>query len=324
MGKIALYDRLVDVKLTRDTSESLAYNTSTIEIKTPRKGPKPSITVSGSFTANIIYDATLQMTNFYTPTDLLKSGGGSAFKWIEITCGYKNTLMTPITGQILTAYQDKPSPDGATTFQFFTGFIDTWVAKTVKLNETVGTPLNTVIDHICTQVSDSKTIIEKHSLIKDSLLLTAPIQDSGTLSDICLHLGRAYGVCILPDGKALKAMYAGVGEHSDYPVHELIYYSDVKKTASTLTVTAPFDPTIRPGDYIRIDPKYMSSDLGGTFVNYGNEFMVLNEFFTFGTTDGGNRMVLTLIGQPKIASKKLFVKSLDLAPAKKKGPFNPI
>ena len=298
MGRIDLYDRVVNVKLIRADG-------GFIEIKTPKTGPKPSITVSGSFVANIIYDATLQMTNFYTPTDLLTKSGQSAYKWVEITCGYKSSLMTPITGQILTAYQDKPSPDGVTTFTFFTGFIDDWTTKVITLDEKEGTTLNTVVDHICSQLS-ARTPIAKQSYVEDTIVLTAPVQDQGTLADVCLHLGRAYGVCILPEGKALRVVYSGVGEHKLYPVHELLYYSDVKKTATTLTVTAPFDPAIRPNDYVRIDPKYFSSDLSGMYANYGNKFMLLNEHFTFGTTDGGNRMVLTLIGQPKQASESKY------------------
>lgn len=314
MGKIDLYDRVINVKLIRADG-------GFVEIKTPKTGPKPSITLSGSFTANIIYNATLQMTNFYTPISLLTRDGQSSYKWVEVTCGYKNTLMTPITGQILTAFQDKPSPDGVTTFTFFTGFIDDWTTKSITLDEKEGTTLNAVVDHICSQLS-SKTPITRQSYVEDTVVLVAPIKDQGTLADVCLHLGRAYGVCILPEGKALRVTYSGVGEHKLYPIHELLYYTDVKKTAATLTVTAPFDPSIRPNDYIRINPKYLSSDLSGMYVNYGNEFMVLNEFFTFGTTDGGNRMVLTTIGQPKAAGKAFF-KSVDLMPTKK-GPFNPI
>ena len=295
MGKLYLYDRVINVRLIRPDG---GYT----DINTPKIGPKPSITVSGSFTANIIYDATLQMVNFYTPTDLLTKSGQSTYKWIEITCGYRDSLMTPIIGQILTAYQDKPSPDGVTTFQFFTGYVEAWTAKIVTLNETAGTPLNTIIDHMCSQVSDSEATIEKDSYIEKSMTAVAPVQDQGTLADVCLHLGRAYGICILPEGKALKVTHSGVGEHTLAVVHELLYYTDVKKTAATLTVTAPFDPAVRPNDYIKIDPKYMSSDLGGMFTSFGSDFMILNESFTFGTTDGGNRMILTLIGQPKTGS----------------------
>ena len=291
--KIDLYDRLIDVKLIREDGSS-------VTIKTPRTGPKPSITLSGSFTANVIYDAELKMTNFYTPADLLTPTGGSAYKWIEITCGYKSGMMTPITGQIWVAYQDKPSPDGVTTFQFFTGFADAWMTQVVSSSEEAGVPLNDALRRVCSQLKVGKDTVTLKTEVYDSLLLTAPIKEDTNLSDFCIRLGRAYGVSILPEGKQLRVTYSGLAENSLAPVHELLFYNDVKKTAATLTVTAPFDPSVRPSDYIKIEPKYMSSDLSGMFATFGSDFRVLKESFSFGTTDGGNRMILTTVGSPKV------------------------
>jgi hypothetical protein len=282
-----LFDRLIDVKLAKDNGQS-------VDIKCPRTGVKPNITLSGQFAANIIYNAELKLTNLYMP-DLLSTGHGSTYTKVTATVGYADYMMTPITGQIWVAYQARPSPDGVTVFQFNTGWYDQWMSTTVSSHETKGTRLTDLLTRVCKSIKVGDKYVWVQSFIDGSFETKTSFDFDGTICDLCLKLGHDYGLTILPDGDGLVVKYSGVGYNSYAPVREITYFKDIKKDASGYTITAPFDPAVRPGTYIKVNTKYMSADLSAMYAKFGSLFYVIHESFEFSTVGDANQMTLLAI-----------------------------
>ena len=279
-----LFGRLIDVKLTKDNGQY-------VDIRCPRTGVKPNITLSGQFAANIIYNAELKLTNLYTP-DLLSAGHGSTYTKVTVTAGYANYMMTPIEGQIWVAYQARPSPDGVTVFQFNTGWYDQWMSNTVTAHETKGTKITMVLARVCQSIKIGASTAFVQSFIDGSFELKTDFDFEGTVCDLCLKLAHDYGLTIIPDGNGLVVKYSGVSYNSFAPVRDITYFKDIKKDASGYTITAPFDPAVRPGTYVRVNTKYMSSDLSAMYAKFGSLFYVIHESFEFSTVGDANQMTL--------------------------------
>jgi hypothetical protein len=285
---IDFFDRVISVKLIKSDGTYL-------NIKCPDTGPKPNITLSGSFAGNVIYDATLKIMNLYTPS-ALSTIDGSTYKFVEIQCGYAKRAMTVISGQIFTAYQEKPSPDGAVVFQFILGWFEKWLLTPIALNIPTGTKIIDALDQALTVVNTgapATEIVTLTSYIDPTDTLNTPIDCSTSMSDFAYTLGRNEGLVIMPDGKnKLVVKYSGLSQSPRDPVIELLYYNDVRKTGAGYTITAPFDPAVRPGCFIKVEPKYFVRDLGAMFVTFGYTFYVTTESFSFSTVDNENKMIL--------------------------------
>ena len=294
-SQIPLFDRVINFKLIK-------ANGQYTEVICPKTGPKPTITLSGSYAGNIIYDATLKVMNLYTPSPLLGIDG-STYKYIEITVGYQDQLLAPISGQIFTAYQEKPAPDSTVVFQFIVGWFDQWMTTPFNHYYTTGTPISTILNaavaaaNVNLHAGASKVSV--HSYLQDSDVTSCPYDFSTSLADAMYYLGRSEGIVVMPETKfTLAARYIGLKQSpSTTPPIELLFYNDVKKNAAGYTITAPFDPRVRPGDFIRILPKYFSSDFGGTLVKFGYTFYVLNVSFEFSTVGDTNRMILVTVAK---------------------------
>lgn len=287
---IPLFDRIIDVSLIDSSGKRTT-------ILCPKTGPKPSIILTGAYAANIIWDAELKITNLYTPTGLMAIGGkGSEYKNVELQVGYSQGQKAIISGQIWTAYQNKPSPDGVTTFTFYTGWYNEWVTTQVDGHETAGTSINDILKRLCAQVSVKGKPVTLDSRIPESLHVVTDVYGGNNVADFCLELGSQYGIIIMPDGDKLIVTYNGPKADPNNVIREITYISDVKKTAAGYTITAPFDPMVRPNTYIKFNPTYFSSDLSGMYKEFKSYFYVVQENFAFSTVGSDNQMVLQTIG----------------------------
>jgi hypothetical protein len=291
-----LFDRVIDLIFLPKQTDS-DKSDKALKIYCPRKGVKPDIQISGTFAANIVHNASLKITNLYVPEPLSNGNGDAGYKWLKARIGYRNSLISTIEGQIWSAYQDKPSPDGVTTFTFFTGWFDVWTTKMISASFKEGTLLKDILNLICATASSDLLTVELDSTLEDSLRSAAPVYVDSTIADFCTKLGRAYNLVIVPEGNKLKVTDARINPDGTGTLHILDYVSEVKETAAGVTITAPFVPTIRPGDYVRLNAKYKSRDISAMFVKLGQDFLVINESFTFGTTGSNNQMILSTVGK---------------------------
>ena len=291
-NQIPMFDRIINLKLIK-------ANGQYVEVKCPKKGPKPTITLSGSFAGNIVYDATLKIMNLYTPSPLLAIDG-STYKFIEITLGYQDRLMAPISGQIFTAYQERPAPDSTVVFQFIVGWYEEWLTTAFNHYYPIGTHISTILSDVIYAANFNKhagsSKIAVNSYLQDDVT-TCPYDFSTSIADAMYYLGRSEGIVVMPETKyTMAARYIGLRQSpSTTPPIELLFYNDVKKNAAGYTITAPFDPRVRPGDLIRIAPKYFSSDMGGNLVQFGFTFYVLTVSFEFSTVGDTNRMIISTV-----------------------------
>jgi hypothetical protein len=295
IGVKKLFDRKINVKLIKDQGES-----KTVNLICPKTGIKPDITIKGSFAANILYNAELKLKNFYSPVDLDSGDGTAGFNWVHIDAGYENSMETALEGQIWTGAQPTPPPDGDTVFSFFTGWFSEWVITPITLNAPAGTSINDIMNFVCgvaSQVNPGKLTVELASTLDDSVVSKTKIACTGTISEFCTLFARNNNLTITPEGMRLKVSSRTFSATGSGIIHKLEFMSDVKKTAAGLTITAPWVPSIRPGDLVGVDPKYFSSDISGMFVRLGTNLIVIQEDFEFSTVGSANRMTLMTIGE---------------------------
>lgn len=102
-----LFDRFVDVRLTREYPSELR-EAEDFQIRTPKTGLKPNITVSGQIIlAQSVCLVTLTIGNISEQIDTM------AYNWAEIKVGYLNSgIYTTFVGQITNCYMAKPNPNG--------------------------------------------------------------------------------------------------------------------------------------------------------------------------------------------------------------------
>ena len=75
-----------------------------IAIKTPRKGMKPDIEITGNLTGkDQVCDLEIRITNLYTD-DIL-----SDYHTVEISAGYADTMSKTIEGSVVNVYTDRKS-----------------------------------------------------------------------------------------------------------------------------------------------------------------------------------------------------------------------
>lgn len=296
VSPVELFDKLIDVKMFGRTSKTQSIES--VSLVCPRSGIKPDIKISGSFTADILTNAELRMKNYYSPVDLASGDGTAGFKWLQISAGYANSMVTSLEGQIWTGYQENPPPDGDTVFTFMTGWFAEWMATFISVNYPEGTSVNSILSSVCSEVtkqSGGKMSVTLSSSLDESFVTHSKVAYNTSVSDFCISFGRSENLTIVPDGRTLRVNSKAFKPSGSGKIHTLDYMTDVKKTAAGLTITAPWVPAIRPGDLVGINSRYFSSDISGMFVKLGTNLLVINEDFAFDTVGPNNRMVLETI-----------------------------
>lgn len=291
MIKLDLFDRIIDIELLETSGRSF-------KIDCPRSGIKPEISISGELRANTVQNATLKITNFYTPRPLnVDSLAGAVYRWVIVKAGYAKNALTTIEGQNFLAYTESPGPDGVSVITFITGAFDEWVQTVINSNWTAGTSINSVMATVCSKLSEKTAPykIELKSYIPDSIAVsTGGLSASGSLTEFIDKVKVAYGLAIYMEGRNLSVCYADSGTGV---VHKLDYVTSVRKNGAGYTIIAPWLPSLRQNDTLEIDAKYFAiENFGGVGANFKTQFKVLNISFAFSTVGDTNSMTVTCIG----------------------------
>ena len=104
-----LFDRFIDVRLTQKHPDEGDFNPAVdFQIRTPKTGLKPNITVSGQISlARTVNTVSLTISNISEQVDTM------AYNWAEVKAGYLNSgIFTTFVGQITNCYMAKPNPNG--------------------------------------------------------------------------------------------------------------------------------------------------------------------------------------------------------------------
>lgn len=276
-GKLPLFDKIVNVTLVQKDGVS-RY------IECPKFGQKPSINVQGAMNpAVVLSELDLRITNLLTGDTPL-----TAYKYIKIEAGYAGALKTTIEAEVNNAYQETPGPDGITIFKSFLGYWTNWSNVTMSQQWTTGTSVKSVLEYCASQLQ-----LTLKTTLDSGLQIQAPSGwgHTGLIKDFLTDISKVLNVNIYPTGAFLIA-YPGKGDTGVR--HVLQYFSTPPRhEAYGYNLTSPWDPTIRPGDIITVDSRYMRQTYGGSVVDAtGTSFVVQTLSFDFSTNDETNSMII--------------------------------
>jgi len=295
--KQPFFDKVINVSLHRyaelDSVGRAESRTNVVQIFTPDSGRKPTIRVSGQFVSqDLIQQVELRVTNFRTDEPL------DRYFYATIEAGYAGGKSTAFRGKIVNSYQEQPGPDSVTVFQILVGDPDTWLTSTLSITWQAGVALDVVLNDIA-KALDMK--VENYATA--DFTLPVAISHNGLAKELLPKLRRVFaarsaddvftGIVIQPWNNRLVCFQADQGTTL---VYELDYITHAMHNAAGFDIQAPWIPMLRPGDWVRIDPRFFRQDFGGAQVAHGNLFQVYLIAFDFCTTDANNSMTLKTIG----------------------------
>lgn len=276
-GSYPLFDKIINLTLVqKDGSERY--------IKCPSFGQKPSINIQGTMNpACVIQDCDVRITNLLTGDTPL-----TAYKYLKIEAGYSGQQRATIECEVNNAYQETPGPDGITIFKSFLGYWTNWANATMSQQWTTGTNVSTVLDFCATQLG----LTLKSSLSND-VQIQAPSGwgFTGLVKDFLTDIAKVLNVNIYPSGPFLIAFPIGGNTQAR---HVLQYFTTPPRhEAYGYNLTCPWDPTVRPGDVITVNTRYMRQTYGGSVVDAtGTSFVVRTLAYDFSTNDDTNSMII--------------------------------
>lgn len=283
------FNRIVNIKLIN------AAGAVVQEIRTPPHGRKPNIQIVALLTpGSNAAQFDIHVKNFYI--DLPKDN----YQRVRIEAGYYGATEEILDGSVAYIFQETPGPEGNTIIHCIDVNLENWLGNTVHLDLPEGFTLKQAMEQISAALgfntpyiqpglenltskiqwqydNDAKNAIEELKKRFDGLFIRAA---SNKLS--------AYTV----DG--VSAGTSGVREHTITRISAPLQVNGSNETgAVAITLTAPWDPKIRPGDIINVFTKYYTTaGYGATTTGDLEKFLVNTIQIHFGTVGAINQMVI--------------------------------
>ena len=307
MAKFDLFDKRINLYFYRTGTPAVtnlgvagaprAADRTVASIVTPETGRKQTIRLKGGMVGqDMLQQLEIEVTNFTTDVPL------SDYRTVLVEAGYKGAMWAAFSGEIVNSFRESPGPDGVTTFQMTVGNFTDWMTKTLTAVYSAGVPLRTVLNDVAQKLG-----LTLKYLAAESLTMPVGISHNGLAKDLIVKLRSVFsnrytthgdfdGLVVRPDGPNLIAYQ---GDKGTGTIYELQYISAADRNAAGFDIQAPWIPAIRPGDTVKIDPKYFRQELGapgtlGSPAGGGNLFQVIYIDFEFDTEDV-NQMTLTTV-----------------------------
>jgi hypothetical protein len=277
-----LFDRFVDITLVPESGAS-EY------IKTPETGMKPDIDISGSLSpAGVLPSIDIRIKNFYPSRPL------SEYKSLIVKAGYKQGLQSTFEGSIYTAYQESPGPDSTIYIQLITASVKNWFNVKVDKFFPIGMPLQSVFQDLCKDLEVSCAF----SASAIGLRCNAPIYETDLAINAIQRICMTYGLVPRVDGDTLT-IYPKFGYTEK--IFDIEYVSSPpQKCGNGWIFTAPWIPSLRHGDVIRLNPKYFQASFGHAQITNQETQKVLSLNFHFTTINGENSMNVQSISTSEV------------------------
>lgn len=274
-----LFDKLIDITLQKGFLPS----PDDLKFTTPVTGVKPTILIKGTFLPSLVIASfEVRVTNFYPGGDLSK------YSYMTIKAGYATGLSLVATCFIFEPFVEKPSPDGIIVFKSV--LADYQVISNAMLYKKwpSGTMLTSVFNDLAVAFGCTLQYSADASLyLQEPLICTRnPKTVLPTIKEMFPDL------TIIIDSQLLIVCETAQGRPTTR--YTLDKISSAVKSGTTLTVVAPWIPTLRCMDVVLVNASFYKQSLGSSLLAFtSNEFIVLTIDFAFGTNDT-NSMILTL------------------------------
>lgn len=268
------YNKLIDIKFITKSQ--------TFEIKTPRSGIKPQIEISGNLNSqDYVLNFEIRITNLFCD-DI------DSITDVIVTAGYEGNMSAGLVGKVQNVYTESPGPDKVTVLSCVTANYEAWLNNTIDLKLKAGFSLSTAIDQLTTALEFETPIIDGAVA---SLTCPAPLSVNGRCSEAISELKKAFqGVSIVPEGKKLRVYPTTAGRESA-TVHKLQLLTQAPQySGGTVSVMAPWNPMVKPGDYVQFFNNFKKTSIGAIVTNIA---YVNSVQFSFATCTDQNEMIVT-------------------------------
>lgn len=270
------FNKLINLKIQTKSGQAF-------EIVTPTKGIKPQIEISGNLTMEgYTHNFEVRLTNFYSDSI------DDEVSEIIVTAGYEGEMSAGIYGAVQNVYTDTPGPDKVTVLSCVSANYDAWVNNTINMKLKVGYKLEDAITQVSQALGYNKAIIDASV---SSLTSAAPLEINGRCTEAIAKIKTAFpGVSIIVDGKKLR-VFPTEAQQSSVIVHDLKLLSQAPQySGGSVNIVAPWNPMIKPGDYVHFPNKIRQQSLGAITTDTA---MVNTIQFHFATNTDDNEMVIT-------------------------------
>jgi hypothetical protein len=249
-------------------------------IQTSSTGRKQMMGISGQLNpGGTIANAVLKITNFYTSRPL------SDYKLVQVTAGYKNGNQATIKGTIQNSYVENSPPDSVTTFELLLGNILEWSTFWFNKSYEAYTTAQSIFSDIASTLN-----LNLNYYVDMPLQILAPLDFNMLCQDaILLKLKNIFPTLVI------RIEYGDMYVYDDNKgtgiLWKLDYIKSAKKDAAGFTIIAPWNPAIKPGDSVQLNPLYFKQSFGGQ--NIANNLFVINVITFNFDTDKTNEMNFT-------------------------------
>lgn len=283
---MANFNKLIDLKFQTSNGEAF-------EIKTPRKGIKPQIEISGNLTmGNYSPTFEVRITNFFS--DSLEGD----ITDIVVTAGYEGKMFSGIYGSVQNVYTETPGPDKVTVISCVAVKYDPWVNKTINLKLKENFSLQEVIKQVSDALGYDTPLIDTSIADKNC---AAPFFHNGRCSDAITKIKQMFpGISVVADGSKLH-VFPTEAKASTVVVHDLGLLSQAPQfTGGTVSIVAPWEPMVKPGDFVHFPTKFSKTSIGAIQFDTARVDTIQ---FHFATNTDANEMIITGTPDSKLKSE---------------------
>ena len=279
----------------------------TFVIKTPEAGRKPEVSVHGLLmSSDYAKDFEIRVTNLYSEVDL------SLFNRISVTAGYYGRTSMSLDGSISVLYTEQPGPDRVTVIKCFIGNAEQIINATCNIELPAGSTLKVILDEI-TNSMNRAVVPESTNAIKTiwrepqidpalaGLVCNSKLSHNGTVKDLMPLLKQIFpGVYIVFENNQLVAYDPEIPYGSGKLVPVTNIQSPPSYTAGHVIVTAPWEPSLKPGDVMSLPAsirtmgvREASATMRAARKGLKKLWRVISVQFDFSTTGNQNKMIVT-------------------------------
>lgn len=276
------------INLTFQTANGEAFS-----IVTPTKGIKPQIEISGNLTMEgYTHNFEVRITNFFS--DSIEGD----ITDIEVIAGYEGKLSAGIYGAVQNVYTESPGPDKVTVLSCISANYDAWIKNTIDLKLKENFSLQDAITQVTSALGFNPAIVDASIASK---VCAAPLNHNGRCSEALAKIKSMFpGVTIITDGKRLR-VFPTEAKAANMVVHNLPFLTQAPQfSGSTVSLVAPWEPMVKPGDYVTFPTTFNKTTLGSIVFDTA---MVNSIQFHFATNTDANEMILSGTPASKLLSE---------------------
>lgn len=269
------------------TTYSAVKNTEII-FKCPRKGIKPHIEISGTITGgDTVSTFELRCTNLYTDRIL-----PSQYQQIQVSAGYESGMSLALVGDVMNIYTANPGPDKITVIQCAVANMNAWLNRLLNISLDAGFSIDDAVKKITDALGFDKAYIDESV---SGLTCVSPFEFNGLAKQAVTELKQCFPeVDILPENNRLTVMPQDRKQASGIKNHVLQYLTQAPQySGGAVTINAPWNPTIAPGDIVMFPTNFYQSTLK-TDVNI-SKAKVVSVQFSFSTVGDTNEMIISAV-----------------------------